>query len=216
MAIIAKQSGNGDFQLAPEGQFAAICHKVIDCGTQTVDGQYGVQQKRQVIIGFELHGENQIGDGSGYMEDGRPHVVQQKFTLSLGEKSKLRPFLQSWRGRPFTDDELEGFDISKLIAAPCMVTIQHVTSVKGKTFANITGITPKLKSIETPRLANQATLFEIDPWDQVIFESLSKGLQDYISKSEEYQNRFGSSPSQPVDSFGDRNPPPVGDDDIPF
>lgn len=44
-----------------------------------------------------------------------PRLVSKEFTLSLNEKSKLRQALQSWRGKAFTAEELQGFDLRKVL-----------------------------------------------------------------------------------------------------
>lgn len=192
MPIIAKQGGGGDFQIAPEGQYPAYCVKVIDYGTQHWDYMGQPKAARQVVLGFELHGENQLGEGTAYMngDESKPFVVREKFTASLSEKSRLRPFLEAWRGRPFTDDELAGFDVSSVLGATCMLTIQHSKSKDGqKTYANITTITPILKSLKDfmPAVVNKPVLFELDPFDHTVFEGLSDYDQETIRKSDEYK-----------------------------
>lgn len=223
MAILAKASGGGDFQLAPQGQFAAVCYEVIDLGTQH-NPNYGTNSPK-VLIRFELHGENQLGDGSGYMLDmagqpdpEKPFIIGNKFTVSLSEKSVLRPFLQSWRGRPFTEEELEGFDVSKLLGAACMLTIQHERSQKDatKTFAKIASISPLLKSIQKPQPVNKLRLFEVNPWQQHAFEELPDWMKDIIKLSPEYREA-----THPLGGEGGGTPMKISndvpfDDDIPF
>ena len=43
------------------------------------------------------------------MPDGKPFLVRRRYTASLHEKSALRKDLESWRGRAFTNVELDGF-----------------------------------------------------------------------------------------------------------
>ena len=64
-------------------------------------------------------------------------------TASLSEKSALRQFIVSWRGRPLTSNELDaGFDLEKLIGANCQLQIIHQLGRDGKTYANIGAILP--------------------------------------------------------------------------
>jgi hypothetical protein len=172
-----------------------------------------------VRLTWELHGENQVGEGVGHMADGKPCLVDAEFTLSLSDMSRLRPFLEGWRGRPFTDEELDGFDISKLLGAPCMLTIQHETSKKGKTFAGVKTATPLLKSIQMPMQVNPSVLFELDPWNQVAFEALPEWLRSRIMESNEYRDRFGppreTDASRPAPAAASHEAPPFNDD-IPF
>lgn len=211
---IAKQSG-GDFAIAPAGQFAAICCKVIDLGSHYSE-QYD-KDSHKVRLTWELHGENQVGPGVGNMDDGKPFLVDAEYTLSLSDMGKLRPMLESWRGRPFTEQELEGFDLENLLSAPCMITVQHEVSKKGKTFAAVKSVTPLLKSIQKPVQVNKNVLFDLDPWDQSGFEALPDWLRERIKQSTEYKERFGAPKSS---ASGGATAPAKSDapfdDDIPF
>lgn len=182
MPILAKA---GDFQISPEGQYPAICQTIIDLGTQH-NATYNNWQPK-VIIGWELHGENQMGDGSAYMRDGKPFIHKEWFTCSLTPKSNLTSFLQSWRGKNFTPEELKGFDVAKLIGAPCMLTIVHNTADNGKTYANVSAITPLLKIIERPKMANPPIVFTLDPWEPAKFDLLPEFYKEKVKSSKEYQ-----------------------------
>ena len=73
------------------------------------------------------------------MEDGKPFLVQKRYTLSLHEKAQLRHDLESWRSRPFTDAELKRFDVETIIGANALLNVMHVTK-DGKTYANVTAV----------------------------------------------------------------------------
>ena len=45
---------------------------------------------------------------------GRRFDVARVYTLCLHERAALRKDLESWRGRKFTEQELDGFDLEKL------------------------------------------------------------------------------------------------------
>jgi len=213
MGLIAKQGG-GDFQIAPVGQFLAICYQVVDMGHQFSPTYNKWHDK--VRFAFELHGENMTGSGSGLMDDGRPFTVSTEFTNSLSENSNLRPFLEGWRGRPFTEQELDGFDVSNVLGAACMLTIQH-TQQNGKTYANLTTATPMLKVLTKPAQVNPPLLFSMDPWDRAKFDSLPQWVRARIEKSKEYIERFGGTISTPQAA---QTAPPAAaapfNDDIPF
>ena len=117
MALTAKSSGGGDFDIAPAGNHVAICYGVVDLGEHEQEWQGKVSLKHRVRISWELCDE--------LMSDGRPFSISKEYTLSLNEKATLRHDLESWRGRPFTDAELAGFDIFVLLGKPCMVNVVH-------------------------------------------------------------------------------------------
>lgn len=128
MPLIAKQDSKV-YQLAPADVHRAVCVDVVDLG----------------MVRSELYGRSQhkcriVWEIEEPMEDGRPFLVGRRFTLSLNEKSALRPFLEAWRGRAFVREELEGFDIERLLGASCLVQVQHITTPDGRTFANVVSV----------------------------------------------------------------------------
>lgn len=140
MAIIAKGDVQGEFELAPEGMFLAVCVDVVDMGIvenprfHRKDGSVLKQHKVRLVFALDE-----------LRSDGRTHLIGKQFTLSLSEKSKLRPFLESWRGKRFTEDELKGFDLEVLLGKSCNVTISHDTGKDGRTWANIVSISGLVK-----------------------------------------------------------------------
>lgn len=143
MPIIAKASGGSNYIPAPAGTHAAVCVDVEDLGVLEVN--FGGKTKRQ-------HKINIIWQIDEVREDNKPYDVRKRYTLSLHEKSGLRKDLESWRGRPFTSAELEGFDVETILSAPCMLNVIH--NVKdGSTYANVTAVMklPKGMTAPTPR-----------------------------------------------------------------
>ena len=82
-------------------------------------------------------------------DDGKPFHVQKRYTLSLHEKAGLRKDLESWRGKPFSDTELQGFDVENLLGVAAMLNIVHAV-VQGSTFANIASIMRLAKGMQAP------------------------------------------------------------------
>jgi hypothetical protein len=126
MGIVVKDGG--DFENHPEGQYRAVCLDVVDLG-MVENKQYGKTQHKIALV---FHSEAK-------MKDGRPFEVWERFTATLDERGRLRPFLQSWRGRAFTEAELAGFDLEKLIGVNAYLQIIHNHS-NGKTYANVSTI----------------------------------------------------------------------------
>ncbi len=60
-------------------------------------------------------------------------------TATLNEKSRLRPFLEAWRGKRFTAEELKGFDPDVLLGVNATIQILHVTK-NDKVYDNISTI----------------------------------------------------------------------------
>jgi hypothetical protein len=110
----------------PEGIHRAVIVDVINLGM--VDGKYG--RKHKVQICFELEQKT---------DDGRPFIITRTYNKSLHEKSALYRDLCAWRGKPFSREELNGFDLEKLIGVPCQVLIAHVER-DGTVYGNVTTI----------------------------------------------------------------------------
>lgn len=175
MSLTATNKG-GDFEMTPEGTHIARCYRIIDLGTQ-FNEQYGKNQQK-VMIAWELPAE--------LMEDGRPFSVSKRYTLSLNKKANLRLALEAWRGKVFTDEEAQGFDLKKVLGQPCYLNITHET--KGdKTYTNITSILKLPKGVVCPPLVNQAQVLDFDNFDDEVFNSLSDRLKETIQVTPEYK-----------------------------
>lgn len=179
-------SGGGDFEQAPTGTHVARCVKVIDIGTQKGEYQGKATSKRQCIIGWELPTEL-MSEGE---LAGKPFTVSRFYTASLGEKANLRKDLANWRGRDFTEQELQGFEAKNILDKPCLVSI--TPNDKGK--ARVTGIMALPKNTQVPARVNSITYFSLDEFDVKVFESLSDGYKKLIQASPEYQSLM--SPAQ--------------------
>lgn len=165
--------------MLPAGQYVARCYKIIDLGTQKVTWLGEEKLQHKVMIYWE------ILDDKVKMEDGRPFSISRKYTASLNEKSNLYADLVAWRGKEFTETELAGFDISKLLGAYCQMQVIHNES-SGKTYANANTL---MSTKERPDPVNPDVMFDIDEPDMLVFEAQSEWLKDQIRQSAEWQAR---------------------------
>ncbi|MFA6152935.1 MAG: hypothetical protein WC716_16555 [Chitinophagaceae bacterium] len=140
MSIIATDSGNA-FEPTPLGMQQAVCAYVNDIGFQEGEYQGKKNIRHQIIISWEL---------AEKMSDGRPFMVSGWYTLSLNEKATLRHILESWRSKEFTEEELKGFDLTKLIGKNCFLNL--VKNSKGK--AKIQAVTPMPKNMPAIAIQN--------------------------------------------------------------
>ena len=117
MGLLVKDKG---FNREPleAGIYPAVCYSVVDLGLQ--ESTYRVQHK--VMIGWELPTEEIEFDKDGETQTGK-RLVSNFYTLSLNKQAKLRQHLEAWRGKKFTDTELEGFDLKSLIGVNCQLQI---------------------------------------------------------------------------------------------
>jgi hypothetical protein len=128
--MIVSAKTQKEFQLHPEGAFPAVCCDVVDLGLQEVTYQGIKKMQHKMRLAF-LTG--------AYGEDGRPSYTSRRFTASLDERGTLRPFLEAWRGKRFTEDELSGVDLGNLIGVGAMLEIIHEAGKQDstKTYDNI-------------------------------------------------------------------------------
>jgi hypothetical protein len=129
--------------LAPAGMHSAVCVDVQDLGL--VQGAYGAKPKVRLV--WQLDALDP--------EAGRRVEVARVYTLSLSERATLRKDLECWRGKKFTDAELDtGFDLERVIGVNCQVVVSHDLGDNGTTYANVDNVLPAAKG--APKLAPQA------------------------------------------------------------
>ena len=115
-SIVAKGSEkSSSFPSVSVGVHKARCIKVIDLGTQKNEFEGNITWKRQILVIWEVPEQTS--------ETSEPLTISKFYTLSLHEKSNLGIDLTSWRGRPFSETEKKGFDISKLIGHTCLLNV---------------------------------------------------------------------------------------------
>lgn len=191
--------GSGGFKSVEPGAYVARCIRIVDIGTQKGEYLGKPITRKQIIVTWELPTEL-IPEGE---YAGQPYVVSRFYTASLNEKATLRKDLEAWRGREFTTKELEGFDLKKIVGVPCMLSIIH--NDKGK--AKINGIMAVSKGIPIPPLVNETYFFEIDHWNDDVFQKLSEKMQALIKQSSE---------CNPTNEAVVTHEEPLTDGDIPF
>ena len=187
MIVTGTTTEKREFKVAPVGSHLARLYRIIHLGTQKSEYMGQVKMLNKVKFFWELHGDDLKTD------DGKPLIQTRNYTLSLGDKASLRKDLESWRGKSFTDDELRGFDLRNLLDKWCMVTIQHRTAQNGNTYADAVAITTGPAIVQkavVPQGVNPCVLFDLQKFDQEVFDSLSQGLKDQIMQSAEYRNTF--------------------------
>jgi hypothetical protein len=201
--LTVSESTTGTFELPPAGPTAARCSRLIDLGTQQGAYQGETKFQRKLLLTWEI---------AETRSDGTPFQISRRFGLSLHEKSALRAFLEAWRGKAFTLEELLGFDLRKLAGAPCMLSLVHADRA-GKQYANISAVMPLPKGMTAPTLSTAPVVFDIDDTDtHHVLLDLSESLQATIEQSPEWKAHAG----------GEAKREPAGEaiadltDDIPF
>lgn len=204
MSLTASNNDSGDFELPPEGNALAICYQVVDLGLQKSVWNGKESMKHKLRIAWELPNLK--------MEDGKPFMVSGMYTVSLADKAKLRKHLEAWRGRKFTDEELQGFNVGNICGKPCMVQIVHNQS-GDKTYANVeavTGVPDEMKG-NIPPLTNDQVVYDTEEGASATYQAFPEWLQNKINLGE---TATAASEAEQLASAG--QPDDDFDDDIPF
>ena len=202
MSIVAKGGEkSSSFPSVPVGVHKARCIKVIDLGTQKNDFEGNISWKRQVLVIWETPDQTN--------ETSEPITISKFYTLSLHEKSNLGIDLTSWRGRPFSETEKKGFDISKLIGHTCLLNV-----IQGNKNNKIGSIMPLPKGDKIAEQYHTGVVFDLEKYQKgqkEIFNQLSEGIRKIILGSKELEGLEHK-------DNGDENngSTTVGQDPVPF
>ena len=216
MSSFIVEDKGGSFESTPSGMHLARCYRIIDLGTQKSEYMGVSKLLHKIMLGWEIHGVNDDGTPIK-MKDGRPFAMFKNYTFSWAEKANLRADLQSWRGKPFTQEEMRRFDLKNVLGAWCMLNVIE-TSKDGKVYTNVATVSPVpsvIKQTGLPEPVNKNELFKIDEPDMAMFEGFSEHLKKKIQASPEWEKL--NSKSKKVDDIAPKVTSFDEDDsDIPF
>lgn len=238
-------SATSAYENLEEGRYLGVCYKIIDQGTILESFQGGAPApKLKVRIGFEIIDTLDLdGAPTGEnirMADGRPFVIDYQYTNSLNEKARLCKDLVSWRGRNFTPEEQEGFDMANLFGKSVNIEVGLTSGGNPK----ITGLFKPNGGVQSMDTINEITDFELETYlDEFrdkssdaskkmcdIWEGMTAWMQDEIKTSLEYvdvMRKFDEKPNgveglaaiankRPNEKVVNKDDENFIDDDIPF
>jgi len=171
MPIIAKASG-ANFIPAPPGAHAAVCVDVVDLGMLEVSFGGKTKQQHKVRIVWQIE---------EVRADNKPFSVSKRYTLSLHEKAALRKDLESWRGKAFTAEELEGFDLEMLLSKAALLNVIQQTR-DNSTYANVASIMRLPKGMSAPTPSDYVRVCDRTPSEaEAVPPEYGDGVVDSIS-----------------------------------
>jgi hypothetical protein len=157
------------------GSFAGVCCDFLNLGfrkreDKTTGKPYLVRSVAYVVFA-----------GEHDPDTGKPLYLSREFDERLSKKAAFRKFLESWRGKEYTDDELhEGIPYHKAVGRGFTVTVVHNES-KGNTYANIESIKPLAKGLVAPEI----------PADFARAEFWQKVKEKYAAEVVAYEKQYG-------------------------
>ena len=199
------KGGSGGFEPIPVGTHIARCVSVIDLGHQESEYKGEVKIQEKVYIGFEVPGVR-VSWTKDEVEHEGAGLIGSIYTNSIYEKANLGGHLISWRGRPFTDEEKDSFDLFTILDVPCMLSVIHKPSKDGtRVYANIGAIMGLPKDTPPPERETPILGYSPNDVERCDIEGVPEWLQKIMEK-------------QVIVSPEQESPPPVDDfdDDIPF
>ena len=170
------------FEVIPAGSYVARLYSIIEIGTEFFEYMGEKKSSKKIRFTFELPTEMKV-----FKEENgeQPYVLSIEYGFSMHPKSKLRPMVENWLGKKFTDDDAYLFDIESLIGKECLLSVVHDS--KGEnTYANISNISPVPKGMKCPDPFNPPFSLNYQNWDQVAFDSLPDFIKDKMKKTPEF------------------------------
>lgn len=184
MSLTVNENSASSIAPISEGTHLAFCVWLIDLGVQY--NETFKNSSRKVMLGWEIPDEQiETEDGT------KNRTITMRYTASLNENSNLRRDLSAWRGRDFTEDELEEFNLRNIVGKPCLLNIIHKTK-NGKTYANIQSVAavPKIMkdAVQAATRTEQEIVFDLDDATIEECDLLPKWIAEAVKKSTTYQD----------------------------
>ena len=195
--LVARGS-NAQYQSHPEGQFVGQCVDVIDLGDK-VEEFPGTPKKLVPKCALVYRTGERNSETGEYID------IAREFTISMGDKSNLRKYLEQWRGKPYSAEVVaQGVPLHKLTGQHGLLTVAHKTSGQGRTYANIVSCVGIPKQMANA-VESYSDYKRADYWAQ--------RKADYAAAAQAFR---AANAAPPDDDEG--YPAPIDDitDDLPF
>lgn len=185
------------YTLAPKGTHIARVYKFMNLGTRLQEYQGKPKDYPDTLVTFTLELPNEMNEfeveTDGVKEKvSKPFVISREFTLSMGRKSNLRPFVEGIIGTTLSDEEAGSFDIEQLVGMTCQATITHEQSKTDpdRKYAKLVSVAPLMKGIVAPEPINQPVVQDVKTMTLDEINALPEFLQKKIRVSDEFKSRF--------------------------
>ena len=159
------------------GVYMAVCVGVIDLGEQYSEMYKSYSNKVKFV--WALPGETIEIDGKT-----EERQLSKEFSVSVSKKGGLRAFLESWNSKSYSDDEFAELDLFDQLGKPCQL---QVVLNDTKEYSNVANLMPLTKGMPAPTSKTAFFTWDMDAWDDGMFEQLPAWTQEQIKKSTQYQ-----------------------------
>lgn len=184
-SMTAKSAG-GEFQIHEEGQFVAQCMDVIDMGEEL--SEFPGKPPKLVPKCAFIYRTGETNTAGEFID------LVAEFTVSLGDLANLRKYLEQWRGKPLTPQQItDGVPLEKMEGTWALLTVAHKTSKKGRTYAII------VSAVGVPKMM-QKNLPQFPPYVRAKY-LLNKKAKNAV-ESAAYREKIGAPKSTSHDPAG--------------
>ena len=159
------------------GVYMAVCVGVVDLGEQ-----YSEKFKNYANnVKFVWSLPSETIEIEGKIEE---RQLSKEFSVSVSKKGGLRAFLESWNSKSYSDDEFAELDLFDQLGKPCQL---QVVLNDTKEYSNVANLMPLPKGMPAPTSKTAFFTWDMDAWDDGMFEQLPAWTQEQIKKSTQYQ-----------------------------
>lgn len=159
------------------GVYMAVCVGVIDLGEQYSELYKNFSNKVQIV--WDLPTETIEVDGKQ-----EPKQLSKEFAVATKSGCKLRSSIESWLGKKMDDEAFSEFDLFDLIGRSCQLNV--LNSESGE-YSNVESVIPVPKGMPALTSDTPPIRWDMDDWDDAVFEKLPEWVKDKIKKSTQYQ-----------------------------
>ena len=176
------------------GVYMAVCVGVIDLGEQYSEMFKNYRNEVQIV--WEIPSETVEIDG-----ETKPRQLSRTFSVATSKKANLRAIISSWNGKTYSDEEFGELDLFVQIGKPCMLNV--VLNDSGE-YSNVDSVVPMPKGVPAPVSTTPPIRWDMDAWDDAVFQTLPEWARDKIKKSTQYTKQH--TPTDKID-FQDNGEP---------
>ena len=159
------------------GVYMAVCVGVVDLGEQYSEKFKSYSNKVKFVWALP----SETIEIEGKTEE---RQLSKEFTFSVSKKGGLRTFLESWNSKTYSDDEFAELDVFDQIGKPCQ--LQVVLNDTGE-YSNVANLMPLPKGMPAPVSNTAFITWDMEAWDDAVFEALPEWTKEQIKKSTQYQ-----------------------------
>lgn len=186
MSLKIKKNTGSSVPPMEAGTYPAVCIGIVDLGEQYSETFKKYSDKLLII--WEIPSQTIEIDG-----ENKPRWLSKDFAASLHEKSNLHKMLVSWRGKAFTERELMEdengfmqFSVLDMLGTGCFLQV-IVEEKDSGSYNRITSVISLPAGMAAPTTETPLIAFDMDSWDDEVFNSLPEWIQERIKKSTQYQ-----------------------------